>query len=122
MGFSHGDLKLENICARTSSHGNFKFTLIDFGMSQKLPQKGVENKPNPFFRGNFMFSSENQLQNYKPTIACDLISLIYVAYYFVENGLPWTDYIDLCMLNDPSVNLYDLGSFKKIRLTRAADF
>ena len=33
MGFSHGDLKLENICARTSSHGNFKFTLIDFGMS-----------------------------------------------------------------------------------------
>jgi serine/threonine protein kinase len=38
IGYSHGDLKLENICARTSINNNFKFTLIDFGMSQKLPQ------------------------------------------------------------------------------------
>jgi len=33
MGYSHGDLKLENICARSSINGNIKFTLIDFGMS-----------------------------------------------------------------------------------------
>jgi serine/threonine protein kinase len=33
IGYSHGDLKLENICARTSTNENFKFTLIDFGMS-----------------------------------------------------------------------------------------
>jgi len=51
-----------------------------------------------------------------------VISLIYVAYYFVENGLPWTDYIDLMMLNDPKVNLYDLSNFKKIRLQKANDF
>ncbi len=31
--YSHGDLKLENICARTSGNGALKFTLIDFGMS-----------------------------------------------------------------------------------------
>lgn len=37
VGYSHGDLKLENICARSSIHGNLKFTLIDFGMSQRLP-------------------------------------------------------------------------------------
>jgi len=41
---------------------------------------------------------------------------MYVAYYFVENGLPWTDYIDLKMLNDPQTNLYDLVNFNKIRL------
>lgn len=69
-----------------------------------------------------MFSSEIQLQNYKPTFVCDVISLIYVAYYFVENGLPWTDYIDLMMLNEPNVNLYDLANFKKIRLQKANDF
>lgn len=46
VGYSHGDLKLENICARSSIHGNLKFTLIDFGMSQRLPQKDIENKPN----------------------------------------------------------------------------
>lgn len=63
-----------------------------------------------------MFSSEIQLQNYKPTYVCDVISLIYVAYYFIESGLPWTDYIDLMMLNNPTVNLYDLANFKKIRL------
>jgi len=57
IGYSHGDLKLENICARTSSSDNFKFTLIDFGMSQKLPQPGKSNRKNTFFRGNFMFSS-----------------------------------------------------------------
>jgi len=33
QGYSHGDLKLENICARTCENGNLKFTLIDFGMS-----------------------------------------------------------------------------------------
>lgn len=32
MGYSHGDFKLENICARTSYEENIKFTLIDFGM------------------------------------------------------------------------------------------
>ncbi len=33
QGYSHGDLKLENICARTTGNGTLKFTLIDFGMS-----------------------------------------------------------------------------------------
>ena len=44
LGYSHGDLKLENICVRTSEQSNLKFTLIDFGMSQKMPKKGRSNK------------------------------------------------------------------------------
>lgn len=57
LGYSHGDLKPENICARTSYESNLKFTLIDFGMCQKLPSQGTTPKKNPNFRGNFMFSS-----------------------------------------------------------------
>ena len=58
QGYSHGDLKLENICARTSDQSNLKFTLIDFGMSQKIPKKGKSNRQQTKFRGNFMFASD----------------------------------------------------------------
>jgi len=46
FGYSHGDLKPENICARTSNLcDRLKFTLIDFGMSQKLPNRClIKNK------------------------------------------------------------------------------
>lgn len=53
---------------------------------------------------------------------CDIYSLCFVAYYFVENGLPWTDYIDLKMEASPDVNLYDLKKFKRIRLLHEATF
>ena len=36
LGYSHGDLKPQNICARKSHDGSIKFTLIDLGMSAKL--------------------------------------------------------------------------------------
>ena len=47
---------------------------------------------------------------------------MYVAYYFVEFGLPWTDYIDLKMEEDIKLNLYDLKEFKKIRILHEATF
>ena len=40
LGFSHGDIKHENICVRMDSNGKLKFTLIDFGVSSALPQLG----------------------------------------------------------------------------------
>ena len=40
LGYSHGDLKPPNICARTRHDGSVKFTLIDFGMSAKLTSSG----------------------------------------------------------------------------------
>ena len=36
LGYSHGDLKPENVCARKRQQGDFVFTLIDFGLCQKL--------------------------------------------------------------------------------------
>ena len=36
LGYSHGDLKPGNICAKMNKKGVFKFILIDFGLSAKL--------------------------------------------------------------------------------------
>ena len=56
LGYTHGDLKPANICARQSHDGSFTFTLIDLGMSSKLAQLGdVYNTK--IFRGNLMFAS-----------------------------------------------------------------
>lgn len=56
LGYSHGDLKPENICARTSYVENFKFTLIDFGMVQRLPPYNTPPKRNMYFKGNYLFA------------------------------------------------------------------
>ena len=40
LGYSHGDIKHENICVRSDSQNKLKFTLIDFGVSSKLPKLG----------------------------------------------------------------------------------
>jgi hypothetical protein len=42
----------------------------------------------------------------------DAMSLLFVAYYFIEHGLPWTDYIDIQMEKNPCVNLYEIKTFK----------
>ena len=58
FGYSHGDLKGENICARADSNGHFKFTLIDLGICTKLPKMG-RNAHVTNFKGNLMFASAN---------------------------------------------------------------
>jgi hypothetical protein len=69
-----------------------------------------------------MFASDRQIQVYKPSKACDVLSLMYVVYFFVENGLPWTDYVDLIMARDKSQNLYHPPNFKRLRLKFSGDF
>ena len=56
FGYSHGDLKLENICYRSTKKGQHKFTLIDFGVCQKFPKPGLSTEKKSF-RGNFMFAA-----------------------------------------------------------------
>ena len=92
LGYSHGDLKPENVCVRESSESGLKFSLIDFGLCTKLPIPGAEHKQNKYFRGNFMFCSDLQLMKFIPTQFCDLISLINVAYYIVLKEIPATKY------------------------------
>ena len=54
FGYSHGDLKLENVCARPSKGGDIKFTLIDLGMCSKL-MKPDSDPSKKYFRGNYIF-------------------------------------------------------------------
>ena len=96
LGFSHSDLKLENICARQRQDGSFAFTLIDLGMSAKLNKLGEDNS-NLRFRGNLMFASADHLQRKRASQLCDLYSLLCVAYSFVNDKLPWVTYIDRLM-------------------------
>jgi serine/threonine protein kinase len=90
LGYSHGDLKPENVCVRESSEGGLKFTLIDFGLCQKLHKPGSMHKKNKSFQGNLLFCSDMQLKNYVPTEFCDLISLVSVAFYIINNEVPST--------------------------------
>ena len=60
FGYSHGDLKSDNICARASNNGQFKFTLIDLGVASKLPKIGEDTK-HKSFRGNFLSASPDHL-------------------------------------------------------------
>jgi len=92
LGYSHGDLKPENICVRESSDKGLKFSLIDFGLCTKLPVFGAEKKQNKYFRGNLMFCSDLQLMKFIPNQFCDLISLANVAYYIVLKEIPATKY------------------------------
>lgn len=81
FGFSHSDLKLENICARIGSIQKFKFTLIDFGVVTKLPKIGESfNLNEKLFRGNLLTSSLDHITSHRASIIDDIYSLLCVAY------------------------------------------
>ena len=88
LGYSHCDLKMENICARVDSQNKLQFTLIDFGVCSKLAQqqKITDRKG---FRGNFVFSSFDHLVQGRANQIDDLTSLVYVAFKFLFGYLPW---------------------------------
>ena len=88
FGYSHGDIKPENICAKPLKDGSFKFTLIDFGVIGKIPKIG-ESTEEKVFRGNLLASSADHLNNKRPGSIDDLYSMLCVAYYFIHDTLPW---------------------------------
>ena len=114
-GYSHGDLKPENICARPSADGSYKFTLIDLGMCSKLlrPNSDTSQK---YFRGNYIFCNAEQITNKRPTAIDDLYSLLCVAYMFIFNTLPWLKKIEQLSIKNPRINMYDISYFSKFRV------
>ena len=90
LGYSHGDLKPQNICARKSHDGSVKFTLIDLGMSAKLTSLGSKDIKQ-VFRGNMMFASADHIISHRASALCDLYSLLCVSYFFLNKTLPWLD-------------------------------
>ena len=91
FGYSHGDLKFENICARPGKDGLFKFTLVDLGISSRLPLIG-ENTKHKNFRGNLLTASTDHIQNRRAGAIDDFYSLLVVAFYFVFGFVPWRRY------------------------------
>jgi len=57
VGYAHGDIKLDNICAQVRSDNELSFTLIDFGLCRKLPVPGNYNEFDSYFSGNKLFAS-----------------------------------------------------------------
>ena len=93
LGFTHGDLKTANVCARESSNGSYKFTLIDLGMSSKIARLG-DSHATKELRGNLMFASIDHITRKRASQLDDLYSLLCVAYYFAIGSLPWIDCIE----------------------------
>ena len=56
LGYCHGDLKPENICARQTKEGRFSFTLTGLGNCAKLAKLG-DSSDDRVHRGNLIFSS-----------------------------------------------------------------
>ena len=122
FGYSHGDLKPENICARPSrADGSFKFTLIDLGMCSKLlrPESDTSKK---YFRGNYIFCHAEQIVNKRPAAIDDVYSLVCVAYMFVFGTLPWLKRVEQLSAKNPRINMYDISYFSKFRVRHAKDF
>ena len=111
LGYAHGDLKPENICARRTKNGKFKFSIIDFGICQKLPDINVVQKKNDWFRGNYMFCSDMQLEGYRPNQYCDLLAFVCVAFYIVNEEVPCTKYAVEQMKKIPKVDLFATNEF-----------
>ena len=63
LGYSHGDLKPENICAKQLKDHTFRFTLMGLQNIQKLVKLGAENTG--VGRGSMIFASTHALQKQK---------------------------------------------------------
>ena len=124
FGYSHGDLKPDNICARVGNDGTFKFTLIDLGVASKIPKIGEETK-HKSFRGNFMFSSPEHIATRRASALDDLYSLLCVAFTIVFGNLPWMEYMQYKLANVQK-NEYkkqaEKNSFIRIRTKNANNF
>ena len=120
LGYSHGDLKPGNICAKMSKTGEYKFILIDFGLSAKLAQLGY-NYSSKIFRGNMLFASIQHILRSRVSQLDDLYSLLCVAHYFIIGTLPWIDYIEKfhSKVNQcPQNNLYRVDRYIKLRVKK----
>lgn len=90
IGFTHWDLKLDNIC-----FANGTYYLIDFAFSQRINPEN--HRTIKTFKGNSMFASMRKFQ-IKPKAAPidDMESLFYLLAFCLDGFyLPWLqDYIN----------------------------
>ena len=108
---------MDNICAQVSLSGELEFSLIDFGVSSKIPS-GQKPRKQKSFRGNFVFSSFDHLIYGRANQLDDITSLVYVAQRFLFGQLPWE--LDPQVREDQS--LVNRKEFSQLRLRKIEQF
>ena len=121
LGYSHGDIKPGNICARKSHDGSFQFTLIDLGMSARLAQLGCTYNFKKF-RGNIMFASTDNILRARASQLDDIYSLLCVAHHFIFGTLPWIEHIEDLQTKNTDCNFYRLDRYLDIRTNMKTEF
>lgn len=100
-GYAYNDLKLDNIMVGFNNRLAKEYTeenvfeaaslhLVDFGFATSFIEKQsglhIQHDEVETFRGNMIFGSLNQLNFQKTSRRDDLISLLYMLVYMLNNG------------------------------------
>jgi serine/threonine protein kinase len=94
LGFTHGDLKFQNICYNKERDS---FSIIDYALVTKIfhnngshkPQENVRN-----FYGNSLFASDSMVNLKTTGRKDDLESLMYILCFLMKGTLPIIEYIN----------------------------
>lgn len=92
IGFVHNDIKTDNILI--GSRDPSRIVLIDYGLcTPYLNANGdhIAEGRMGLFNGNLMFSSHNSCKGLKTSRRDDMISLVNMMVYLLDNDLPWYD-------------------------------
>ena len=89
-GFTHNDLKLENIMIKGSSQSedDNNVVLIDYGYASRFQEKNgdmIKQHEIESFRGNIMFASVSQLEFQSSNRKSDLLSICYILIFMLND-------------------------------------
>lgn len=94
LGYTHGDLKFQNICFnKDTGH----YSIIDFALVSKIFHKNGQHKQQESlksFYGNSMFASDAMVDLKTTSRRDDLESLIYIICFLYRGTLPVLEYIN----------------------------
>ena len=71
------------------------------------------------FRGNFTFATAEQIENRRADRIDDLFSLLYVAFRFVKNQLPWEKAVEKAV--DKQIEMTQ-NTFIQLRYQKRREF
>lgn len=119
-GYAYNDLKLDNLMVgfqsklakgytEENAFSNASLHLLDFGFATRFIEKTtgqhIQQEEVETFRGNMIFGSLNQLNFLKTSRRDDLISLLYMLVYMLNNGQLTGIDLDTQMINTEAFKL-----------------
>jgi len=94
LGYTHGDLKFQNICYNEETH---QYSIIDFALVTKIFHKNGQHKEQEkvkSFYGNSLFASDSMVNLLTTSRKDDLESLMYIFCYLYTGILPIIEFIN----------------------------